>query len=131
MNTEPTPDGTLLSPPPCSAFYIVNGFDRPCERLIAERRADGLLYYVHPELRDQKSYHGMSAEESVPVADFGIQLSIEDGMLHGIQIYDSRAIYPDGRGRRWQGSSRFRVPLPNADVMARGRERHSEAPTTL
>lgn len=106
-------DGVGLGAPPCSAFYIVNGFDRPCERLIAERRADGLLYYVHPELRDQKSYHGMSAEEAVPVADFGIQLSIEDGILQGIQTCDSRAIYPDGRARRWQGSSRFRVPFPN------------------
>lgn len=93
-------------------FFIVNAFDRPCERLIAQLK-DGKLYYIHPELVDNKSYHGMSTVDAVPVEDFGIQLRIENGTLHGIHIFDSRAIYPDGRGRRWQGSSQFSVRLPN------------------
>jgi hypothetical protein len=83
--------------------------------LIAECR-DGTLYYIHAELRDKKEFHGMGMDEAVPVEDFGFLLTIENGALHGTQIYDSRAIYPDGRGRRWQGKSAFVIPLQNAIV---------------
>ena len=93
-------------------FFIVNQVDRPCERLIAERRGDK-LFYVHPELAGKKEYHGMSMNDAVDVQDFGFELVVEGNELRGTQVYDSRAIYPDGKGRRWQGSQQFSIPLPN------------------
>ena len=35
-------------------LYIVNYFDRPEHRLLAEKREDGLLYYIHPDLANRR-----------------------------------------------------------------------------
>lgn len=98
------------SPPSTSDFYIVNSFDRPWPRHIAQAR-DGKLYYIHSDLRDEKQFHGMRMDEAVPIVDFGVTLSIEDRFLVGIQTAPSRAHYSDGRVREWQGNGKFRLPL--------------------
>jgi hypothetical protein len=89
-------------------FYIVNEIDRPCEQHIAEMRGDGKFYYIHPELRDVKSYHGMTPSKPVKLSDFGIEVDITGGLFHGIQSGKSIAQYPEsGKTRHWQGLSRF------------------------
>jgi len=97
-------------------FFIVNQYDRPCERLIAQLR-DGKLHYIGHGLADDKIYRGMSADSAVPVEDFGIRISVENGTLHGIQTGDSLAVYSNGKSRKWQGASSFSMPLPGARTL--------------
>lgn len=90
-------------------FYIVNEFDRPCEKLIAEMWADGKLHYVHPELRKGgRDYGGMSPDWATSLAEFGVEVKIENGFFKGEVVRDSSALYEDGGVRRWQGSTSFR-----------------------
>lgn len=88
-------------------FFIVNTFDNPCERHVAQLRA-GQLFYIAPEL---SRYGGMSEMFSTPLEDFGFQLSVENGVLECIQVAPSNAHYEDGRKRKWQGSARFSIKL--------------------
>lgn len=88
-------------------FFIVNHFDRPGPRLIAEKREDGKLYYVHPELRHKKQHWGMTSHDATPVEDFGITLVIDGHLLRGAQNRDSVATYPDGGKRQWEGAGVF------------------------
>jgi hypothetical protein len=90
-----------------SIFYIVNLFDRPDERHITEKRQDGLFYYIHPSLRDEKRYWKMNPLNPTPVGDFGISITIENGMIRGSLTSPSVAKYGDGRPRKWQGADDF------------------------
>ena len=89
-------------------LYIVNDIDRPHERLIAEER-EGLLYYIHPDLRDEWASQPMSMADATPLSDFGLRTESLPGYLVGI-LFPKRATatYPDGRLRKWQGSNIFR-----------------------
>lgn len=108
------PSGKGLDETPCSGFFIVNRYDRPSEEHIAERRANGYLYYVHPTLRDDKRYWAMNPDDPTPLEDFGIRILIEGGELHGKLVDPSRATYLDGRQRRWQGAKEFSFDYPNS-----------------
>ena len=90
-----------------SEFFIVNDFDRPWEELITERRSDGLLYYIHPRLRNKREYHGMNPTNPTPLKDFGITVEVEDGQFKGQYTHSPSATYRDGKLRRWQGSTHF------------------------
>lgn len=106
--------------PPKARFYIVNDFDRPAEKFVAELAEDGNLYYIHPELRVKWSGKGLSAEEAASLEDFGIHTTIKDGMIHGQFLTESIATYRDGKPRKWQGDLRFSFPylgLPNIKTM--------------
>ncbi len=86
-------------------LFIVNDYDRPDHRHITIQKADGLLYYLHPDLERWK---GMNVTRPTPVEDFGIQCHVELGILHGVLVDElARATYRDGRPRRWQGPVRF------------------------
>lgn len=85
-------------------LFVVNTFDRPDQRHITIRKADGLLYYLHPELEQWK---GMSVTTATPLEDFGVACHVELGILHGIAGGESTATYTDGRPRKWQGAERF------------------------
>lgn len=87
-------------------LFIVNDFDQPSEKFIAEFRK-GKLYYIHPELAPIKQYWGMSSKNATPLSDFGISFKIINGILIGRKTSNSIACYSDGRSRKWQGSSRF------------------------
>lgn len=95
-----------------SDFRIVNTFDRPCERMIAELRQDGLLYYVHPLMLPKWESMGISAAESTPLEAFGLVVEVSEGILTGKLSRPSWAIYGDGKPRRWQGSPEFSFKLP-------------------
>ena len=89
-------------------YRIVNTFDRPCEELIAELRDDGKLYYVNPKFAGRAAFLGMLADESTPVEDFGLTLTMYgDGLLRGKAVRASVATYDDGRPRMWQGAQSF------------------------
>lgn len=94
-------------------LYIVNRFDRPAPEHIAEKREDG-FYYIHPELAGKKDYWGMTPEEPTPISEFGIDVELLDGILHGALNHPSKATYPDGRIRNWQGDEKFQFPYPPA-----------------
>jgi hypothetical protein len=111
--TEQTPSSASPSTP-CSGFFIVNVHDRPSAKHIAERRADGKFYYVHPALRNEKRYWGMNPEKPTPLEDFGIRWLIEEGRFHGKRIDPSRATYYDGRLRKWQDDDEFSFSFQNA-----------------
>lgn len=91
-----------------SEFYIVNDFDRPDERYIAQRRENGKFYYVHPSLIGDKRYHGMTPDRPTPIEDFGIVVEIGGGFFRGRVINSSGATYRDGRPRQWQGEKQFK-----------------------
>ena len=96
-----------------SGFWIVNDTDRPCERHLAERGTDGKFYYVHPTLRDEKAYHGMTPADPTPVEAFGLRVDVKEGKLMGMMdaSVERCATYQDGRPRRWQGSREFSFTL--------------------
>ena len=89
-------------------YYIVNDFDCPEERLIAEKRGDS-LFYIDAGLIN----HGpMSMGRATLVTDFGITLHEEDGYLIGERVAEiGVAKYANGDTRRWQGSDTFKVDL--------------------
>ena len=100
----------------CSGFYIVNRYDRPSEEHVAERRADGKFYYVHPSLRRDKRYHGMTPDDPTPLEAFGMLVDVKAGILAVAMCGDlpHTATYPDGRKRHWQGRPVFTIRLQNA-----------------
>ena len=104
-------------------FFIVNDFDRPEPRLIAERASDGKLYYIDPSLRGK--WEGMSHPNPTPLERFGLCLAIEDGCLVGELAFESEATYENGDRRRWQGPATFRVPVPSEQMTAAATESHT------
>jgi hypothetical protein len=90
-----------------SGLYIVNVFDCPSEEHLAEKRSNGKFYYVHPSLRKEKRYHGMTPENPTPVEDFGLIVERSGGRVAGVLAGESRAVYRDGRPRKWQGRESF------------------------
>lgn len=91
-----------------SGFYIVNCFDRPEERLLAEKRSDGKFYYIHPDMRDDKQYWGMNPDNPTAVEAFGLMVDVKAGVLVGASDGSLvSAVYEDGRPRKWQGSTFF------------------------
>ena len=95
-------------------FYIVNEYDRPCERLLAVNKGDQ-LYYIHPafEKAHEGYRRGMSNSCATPIEDFGVELKVENGKIHGEKRRESKASYPRGGTRQWQGSLSFSFDLPS------------------
>ena len=89
-------------------LYIVNRFDRPYEKLIAELRK-GRLYYIHPSIRNDDSYKSgfVLDDDATPLEDFGVETKTTGTILHGEVTSPSVASYHDGETRKWQGSSKF------------------------
>lgn len=100
---------------PCSGFFIVNRYDRPSEEHIAERRADGKFYYIHPHLRDQKQFHGMTPSDPTPLEAFGLLVDVKAGIFVGALSNElpHTATYGDGRKRHWQGRGTFSFDIQN------------------
>lgn len=92
-------------------LFIVNSFDRPDPRHVAEMRADGKLYYIHPELKDEKKFHGMSPDHATPLEDFGIKVEFIGNCLEGSKTEKSKAKYSNGTPREWQGQTKFSIPI--------------------
>lgn len=80
-------------------FGIVNSMDRPCLRLIVIKLGDK-CYYICDRVTQRG---GMSCDEFVPLDDFGVEVNFFQNTVACKQVCDSRARYPDGRPRDWQG----------------------------
>ena len=93
-------------------LFIVNDFDRPQAKHIARQGRHGKFFYVHPLLRNVKQFHGMTPTDPTPVSDFGISLEIRDGAIYGKLDRESVATYRDGKPRKWQCESEFKITLP-------------------
>jgi hypothetical protein len=102
----------------------VNTTDRPSEEHLAERRADGKFYYVHPKLRDVKMHWGMKPINPTPVESFGMMVDVKAGILVGArdETAEVTATYSDGRPRRWQGSRMFAFRIQNDEAHRRRKE---------
>lgn len=74
-------------------------------------RDDGKLYYIHPELKHIKHYHGMPADLATPLEDFGIKVEFIGNCLEGSKTEKSKAKYSDGKPREWQGQTKFSIPI--------------------
>ena len=96
---------------PMKQLFIVNDYDRPEAKTIAEKRSNGQSYYIHPGLRGDKKYHGMTPSNPTPLEDFGIRWTIENGEIYGEQSDPSVATYKDGKPRKWQGETTFIFPI--------------------
>lgn len=85
-------------------YVIINHFDRPCARLIAEvTKVEGEYVegrYITTGAR-MKVCRGLLSDV-VPVSDFGIQLQFYNGRVTALEVEESHAAYPDGKPRRWQ-----------------------------
>jgi hypothetical protein len=105
-----------MKPKSDSGFFIVNVHDRPSEAHIAEKHEDGKFYYVHPALRHDKRYWGMTPSNPTPIEDFGLMVDVKAGIFVGVQDLSApvKATYLDGRERRWQGSRTFSFPFQNS-----------------
>lgn len=102
--------GFRLPAVPGSGFFIVNEFDAPRPEMITQMR-DGMLHYIHNKNSD---FGPMSPLNATPLEDFGVTTNHLNGQLHGIHDAETRATYPDGKTRRWQGPSSFSIFIFNA-----------------
>jgi hypothetical protein len=92
-------------------LYIINEFDGPCPKNIAEKRMDGKFYYIHPSVRNIKVHHGMQPKNPTLVEDFGIELEFKSGRLFGYLTKESIATYGNNKTpRSWQGAIEFSFP---------------------
>lgn len=85
-------------------LYIVNEVDRPDARHVAYRISPRRLRYTEIEWQPMAL-----TKRSTPLADFGFTFrEIPMGLLC-CQTEKSRAKYPDGKTRPWQGDPVFIV----------------------
>jgi len=94
-----------------NTYYILNCYECPNEQCITKKRRNGKFYYIHRKLKNIKEYWGMEYKNPTPVEDFGIVLTRENGFLCGKLENPSKAVYEDGRPRKWQGSTEFKIKL--------------------
>ena len=109
-----------LELPPKSRFFVANSFDKPDAKFITELAPDGFLYYIHPELREKWKNQGLTLHsEATPLEDFGMEVTIKDGVFYCHFENESKAKYPDGKPRFWQGETpiAFRYPGPPGTPM--------------
>lgn len=100
-----------------SRFFIVNEVDRPCERLIAEKRGE-FLFYIHPDMQEDWHDCPMETKDATPLESFGVVAQADGKHFFGV-LFPKRAAatYFNGEPRKWQGSAIFRfkyTPQPEA-----------------
>jgi hypothetical protein len=85
-----------------SGFYIVNDFDKPDERHVAQVVEVGKAQYLHEDLRGFGSLQ-VDPKWSSTMEAFGFDVDILNGIAHFSLVRDSIATYNDGKPRQWQG----------------------------
>ena len=83
---------------------IINGFDRPCTRLVAivTKIKNNVVYakYLTKDVLSKKCSAYIS--KVTPISDFGVELRIEDGIAFCQIVGENKATYCDGNHRPWQ-----------------------------
>ncbi len=88
--------------------YIVNHFDRPCEKLIAIKvRIGALVYLKNPLWGDMR----FPDDTITSLKDFGFDIKQDGKVLKFNKIKKSHAKYSNGRTRHWQGSKKFQIEI--------------------
>ena len=87
-------------------LVIINGFDRPCTRLIAIVSEIGSDYILADYICKDTSMGQCSDQPSrvTKIEDFGVKIDIamDRDAIQAIQVGLSIVKYPDGRTRKWQ-----------------------------
>jgi len=85
-------------------FVIINEFDKPCTRLVAQvvKIENGRVTGRYITEETTLEFCTGDIAHATLVSAFGVALNLSDGYVEGIQIGDSSATYPDGRPRLWQ-----------------------------
>jgi hypothetical protein len=73
---------------------------------VAERREDGLLYYIAESLKPY-SKRGMESDRATDIKNFGFEFEENDDSFFFRQTEPSTAKYADGVKREWQGKPEF------------------------
>ena len=96
-----------------SELFIYNDMDRPEPRLLMSKISSEKMMYVNNEIKshyDKNSYFEITGNET-SLEDFGfisIYSKAEKDTFYHLQ-YESVAKYPDGKQRKWQGPSVFKL----------------------
>lgn len=93
-------------------YAILNEFDKPCPRLVAQL-VNGKYYYLSRlEEPHMKGYDGMIPERPTDIQDFGFSILERGGIVHFTKTQDSVAFYkaphpPEAEFRKWQDPSTY------------------------
>jgi sporulation protein YlmC with PRC-barrel domain len=103
-------------------YVIINDFDKPCTRLIAEvERFEGetvIARYVTTGTR--MTHCSAHVSQVTPVWKFGVMFELKKGHITAAQISPSKATYRDGKPRNWQPQGEAsRVRLRRVKTTAR------------
>lgn len=87
-------------------FYIMNDYDKPCERMVVQRVAEYEGEYIH----ESEAGGGLVIidEDSTQMEDFGFLITYTDEEVHFIKVRPSVARYKDPQMdnrygiRKWQ-----------------------------
>jgi len=85
-------------------YVIINEFDKPCTRLIAEvTHIEGETVHARYITDGTQSLHcSAHISEVTPVYKFGVMYDIKGGYITAARITHSKATYRDGKPRNWQ-----------------------------
>ena len=91
-------------------FVVVNSFDKPYERLVAQV-IDDKCYYMERSLdSSMKRYDGISTTQATSLEDFGFEIKEKEFQVDFKLVHESKAKYSDGQTRHWQGAKQFSRP---------------------
>lgn len=106
-------------------FVIINEFDKPCTRLIAQvERIEGETIVARYVTTGTRMTHcSAHVSEVTPVHKFGVMFEIKGGHISAGQVCASKATYRDGKPRDWQPAgedSRVKLRKPYAKIQEVG-----------
>lgn len=95
-------------------FYIVNTTDRPDRKHVVQLvdKDKKTVEYISEELRNWGQLTLTS--RSTNVKDFGFDIKVKSGIAIFTRSGPSKARYPDGSHRSWQGAQEFRLKTASA-----------------
>ncbi len=91
-------------------YVIVNEFDLPCPKLVAEI-IDNKCYYMMRSIESSfKQYDGITSDRVTALQDFGFNITEQKNQVDFLLVRDNKATYEDGTKRIWRGKKRFSLP---------------------
>jgi hypothetical protein len=99
------------------APYIINGSDCPdMLRIVVCISKTGKCRYL--SICKNRRWHVMQlSKRSTPLEDFGMQITIEGATFCVSKVGESKALYPSGATRRWQGDVIGQLPFYAPDPL--------------
>lgn len=94
-------------------YIIVNTFDKPCPKLLAEVVNNKAYYMSRATIPNMKNFDGMEIVDGTPIEDFGFEIVETPISVHFKQTRPSTAKYDNNTIRQWQGETSFTLPRIN------------------